>query len=332
MILVTGGTGYIGSHTVVELLKRNYKIVLVDNFINSDSSVLEKIKTINPSPFNFEQIDICDYQALDAVLLKYPIDSVIHFAAFKSVGESVNDPLKYYKNNISGLVNLLECCLKHKIKNIVFSSSCTVYGEPSQMEIDETAAVSIPSSPYGNTKKIGEEIIRDFIKSSHFKALNLRYFNPIGSHDSGLIGDNPTGIPNNLIPYLTKVAKGELKELNVFGNDYPTKDGTCIRDYIHVSDVAKAHVNALDYFEKMDEGTCEDFNLGTGTGNSVLEVITTFEKSTGEKIPYKISPRRPGDITAIYANAQKAKLKLNWQAEYSLTDMLTSAWKFQQNN
>lgn len=332
MVLVTGGTGYIGSHTVIELLERGREVVVVDNFSNSDASVLEKIKTISPKSFVFEQVDICDENALEKVFQKYAVESVIHFAAFKSVGESVNEPLKYYKNNILGLVTILEMCAKFEVKNFVFSSSCTVYGESPQVEIDENAPKNHPSSPYGNTKKIGEEIIEDFVKSASIKAINLRYFNPIGSHFSGLLGDNPKGIPNNLIPYVTRVAKGELEVLNVFGGDYPTADGTAIRDYIHVVDTASAHVNALDYFAQMELNNVECFNLGTGTGNSVLEVIKSFEKATGEKINYKISPRRAGDITAIYANAQKAKEKLHWEAKLSLEDMMSSAWLFQQKS
>lgn len=329
MILVTGGTGYIGSHTVVELLNQNKEVIVLDSLVNSDINVVDKIKKISSKDFYFEKLDLCDFESLNSVFQKYSITSVIHFAAFKAVGESVQKPLMYYRNNLLGLINLLDCCAINKVQNFVFSSSCTVYGEPKQMEISETAPVAVAESPYGNTKKIGEEIIRDMVKASSLRSVNLRYFNPIGAHKSGLLGDYPKGTPNNLVPYITRVAKGQLDCLNVFGGDYPTPDGTCIRDYIHVVDIAQAHVDALQLLEKMNLGECEEINLGTGKGNSVLEVIQTFEKATGIKIKYKISPRRPGDIMAIYANTNKAKEKLNWTAKLNLEDMLFSAWNFE---
>ena len=330
MILVTGGAGYIGSHAVVELLNQGMDVLVLDNFLNSNRGVLQRIGLINPKPFLFEEVDVTNEADLSKIFSKYEITTVIHFAAFKSVGESVEDPLMYYRNNIGSLVAILACCSKYKVKNFIFSSSCTVYGQPNKIEIDETVELT-PSaaSPYGNTKKISEEIIRDFAKVNQIKAVLLRYFNPVGSHKSGLLGDDPIGVPNNLIPYLTKVVDGELPFLKVFGNDYPTKDGTAVRDYIHVVELAEAHVKSIKYVESLSNGTVEAINLGTGVGNSVLEVIEAFEKATGEKVNYKIAPRRAGDVAAIYAKPLKAKQKLNWEAKLGLEEMLQSAWNYQ---
>lgn len=329
MILVTGGAGYIGSHTVVELLKGGHKVLVLDNFINSNAAVLDRIKEINDTPFLFENVDVTDESSLEKVFEQHTISTVIHFAAFKSVGESVQDPLMYYRNNIGSLVSVLNCCKKFKVENFVFSSSCTVYGQPDSIEIDETVPITAAASPYGNTKKISEEIIHDFAQVNSIKAVLLRYFNPIGSHESGLLGDEPKGIPNNLIPYLTKVVDGELPFLQVFGNDYPTKDGTAIRDYIHVVELADAHVKSIEFLTQLKQGTVEAINLGTGKGNSVLEVITAFETATGQKVNYKIAPRRAGDVAAIYASPKKAKNQLGWEAQKSLEEMMSSAWKYQ---
>lgn len=332
MILVTGGAGYIGSHTIIELLKKNNEIIILDNFSNSEKYILKNISAISSKPYIFENVDVSDLHALDNLFKKYEIHAVIHFAAYKSVGESVKNPLAYYSNNIGGLVSLLKCCEKYDVNKFIFSSSCTVYGEPSEQKIGESSKVVKPSSPYGNTKKICEEIIEDYSKGTNFKAILLRYFNPVGAHESGLLGDNPKGIPNNLIPYLTKVVNKELPHLNVFGNDYNTPDGTCIRDYIHVSELAEAHVKALEYVNKIPKGSIDAINLGTGQGNSVLEVINAFEEATGKKVNYKFSPRRPGDVEAIFANPSKAKKELGWEAKLTLKDMMKSAWNYQMTN
>jgi len=333
MILVTGGAGYIGSHTVVELLKEGHKVLVVDNFVNSSKKILNRIAQIQPDHFDFEEVDVTDQLALDNVFQKYiDITAVIHFAAHKSVGESVHSPLEYYKNNVSGLVSLLSVCKKYKVEKIIFSSSCTIYGEPKEIKIDESTKVAKAASPYGNTKIVGEQIIRDFANANATKAVLLRYFNPIGSHESGLLGDEPKGVPNNLVPYLTKVVDGELSTLQVFGDDYNTKDGSCIRDYIHVVDIAIAHVKSIEYLEKLKEGEVDPINLGRGEGSTVLEVIAAFEKATGKSVPFKIAPRRAGDVEAIYANSTKAKNKLGWTANLSLENMMSSAWKFQIKN
>ncbi|MFT6717585.1 MAG: UDP-glucose 4-epimerase [Saprospiraceae bacterium] len=333
MILVTGGAGYIGSHTVVELLKEGYKVLVVDNFVNSTEKVLGKIAKLSSKSFDFEKVDVVNQEALEKVFSKYSeISTVIHFAAHKSVGESVKDPLEYYRNNVGGLVSVLEVCKKFKVINFIFSSSCTVYGQPKEIKIDEDTKIAKAMSPYGNTKIIGEEIIQDFAKGNDIKSVLLRYFNPIGSHDSGLLGDEPKGIPNNLIPYLTKAVDGELKNLQVFGNDYNTKDGSCVRDYIHVVDIAIAHVKSIKYLETVENHVVDPINLGRGKGSTVLEVISAFENATGKKVPYQIAPRRAGDVEAIYANPSKAKVKLGWTAKLSLENMMTSAWKFQINN
>lgn len=330
MVAVTGGAGYIGSHTVVELLNAGHEVLVIDNFSNASPLVLERIKKISGKSFDFEEIDICDLGALEVVFQKYPITEVLHFAAYKSVGESVQEPLKYYQNNIIGLLNILLCCEKFQVNKLAFSSSCTVYGEPSVIKIDESSEThGKAASPYGNTKKIGEQIITDVAKKGELNSILLRYFNPIGSHESGWLGDEPKGIPNNLIPYLTKVVYGDLPYLNVFGGDYDTPDGTCIRDYIHVVDLAIAHVKAIEYLQNPNNKGLEAINIGTGKGCSVLEVIKTFEETTGLKVNYKITERRTGDVKAIYASPEKAKKVLNWQAKYDLKDMLASAWEYQ---
>lgn len=333
MILVTGGAGYIGSHTVVELLKEGYKVLVVDNFANSSKKVLAQINKLQSEHFDFEEVDVTDEQAFENVFTKYPqVSTVIHFAAHKSVSDSVADPLEYYRNNLEGLVCTLKLCQKFEVANFIFSSSCTVYGEPKEIEIDENAAITKAASPYGNTKIVGEEIIRDLAQLNNIKAVLLRYFNPIGSHESGLLGDDAKGVPNNLVPYLTKVVDGELASLQVFGNDYNTRDGSCVRDYIHVVDIAIAHVKSIHYLDNLALGQVDPINLGRGEGSTVLEVIAAFEEATKMKVPFNIGPRRSGDVGAIFANPQKAKDKLGWTAKFSLEEMMTSAWKFQKVN
>jgi len=333
-ILVTGGTGFIGSHTTVELQNAGYDVVIVDNLSNSKADVvdgIEKITGIRPA---FEEVDCCDKDALDAVFNKYPdICGVIHFAASKAVGESVEKPLKYYYNNIVSLVNLLDLMPKHGVKGIIFSSSCTVYGQPApeNLPVTEEAPIQKAESPYGNTKQINEEIVQDFVKSgAPIGAVLLRYFNPIGAHPTAIIGEMPNGVPANLIPYLTQTAIGIRKELVVFGNDYDTPDGTCIRDFIYVLDLAKAHVCAMArILEGKQAEPVEVFNVGTGNGVSVMELINTFEKCTGVKLNYKIGPRRAGDIEKVWGNVDKANNVLGWKAVHTLEEALSSAWKWQ---
>ena len=332
-ILVTGGTGFIGSHTVVELQNSGYEVVIIDNLSNSSADVvdgLEKITGIRP---DFEQLDCLDYEGLDKVFAKYGnIKSIIHFAASKAVGESVQKPLMYYRNNLVSLINLLELMPKYNVKGIVFSSSCTVYGQPDVLPVTEDAPIKKAESPYGNTKQINEEIIYDTVKSgSPIQAILLRYFNPIGAHPTAIIGEMPNGVPQNLIPFLTQTAIGIREKLSVFGDDYNTPDGSCIRDYINVVDLAKAHVVAIDRIlqDKQNEQV-EVFNIGTGRGLSVLELIQAFEASTGVKLNYQIVGRRAGDIEQVWANPDKANNVLGWKAETTIEDTLRSAWKWQQ--
>lgn len=332
-ILVTGGTGFIGSHTVVELQNSGYDVVIVDNLCNSRADVVDHIAEITGIRPVFEELDCCDYDAMETrIFQKYTnIKAIIHFAAHKAVGESVEKPLKYYRNNIVSLVNLLELMPKYNVKGIVFSSSCTVYGQPDILPVTEDAPVKQAESPYGNTKQINEEIIRDTVTSgAPINAILLRYFNPIGGHPSTLIGELPNGVPQNLIPYLTQTAIGIREKLSVFGNDYNTPDGSCIRDYINVVDLAKAHVVAIDRI--LDDKQIEQvevFNIGTGNGVSVLELINCFEKATGVKLNYQIVGRRPGDIEQVWANPDKANNVLGWKAEATLEDTLKSAWNWQ---
>jgi UDP-glucose 4-epimerase len=331
-ILVTGGTGFIGSHTVVELQQAGYEVVALDNFENSSAAVMDQIKAITHQSFHFYQADIRDKKALDLLFQEHPdIQAVIHFAAYKAVGESVQKPLAYYENNIGGTVNLVEAMQKHGVHELVFSSSCTVYGDVAAnvLPITEHSPVVKANSPYGNTKKICEEILFDTSQASDTKIVALRYFNPIGAHDTALIGELPNGVPNNLVPFITQTAIGKRNSLTVFGNDYPTPDGSCIRDYIHVVDLAKAHVKAIDYLTRTAE-PFSVFNIGTGTGNSVLEVITAFEKVSGQKVHYQIGPRRAGDVVQIYASCDKATQELNWKAERNLENALETAWKWEQ--
>lgn len=333
-VLVTGGTGFIGSHTTVELQQAGYDVVIVDNLSNSNVDVvdgIEKITGIRPA---FEKVDCLDKDALEGVFKKYPsISGIIHFAASKAVGESVEKPLLYYRNNIVSLVNILELMPKYDVKGIIFSSSCTVYGQPDpeNLPVTEQAPIKKAESPYGNTKQINEEIIADTIKSgSPIKAVILRYFNPIGAHPSAIIGELPNGVPANLIPYITQTAIGIRPQLSVFGNDYNTPDGTCIRDFIYVVDLAKAHVCAMArILDGKSEDSVEIFNIGTGSGVSVQQLIDTFEKCTGVKLNYKVVGRRAGDIEKIWGNVDKANNVLGWKAVHTLEDALSSAWKWQ---
>jgi len=333
MIAVTGGMGYIGSHTTVALIEKGYEVLVIDNLSNAYAQVLDGIERITGVRPSFERSDLCDPEALQKIFADYPIKGVIHFAAFKAVGESVAFPLKYYRNNLFSLVHLIECMDQHGVRDLIFSSSCTVYGEPDALPVTENSPIKPAESPYGNTKQIGEEIIRDHMASGKtgIRSTLLRYFNPIGAHYSGEIGEIPQGIPNNLMPYLTQTAAGIRKELQVFGDDYDTPDGTPIRDYIHVMDLAEAHVAALEALQKDDGGRPNVYNVGTGKGHSVLELIQTFQKATGIRVAYRIADRRPGDVTAIYADASRIKEELGWAARFSLEDMVMSAWKWEQH-
>lgn len=328
-ILVTGGAGYIGSHTVVELQQAGYQVVVIDNLSNSEPDVIDRITEITGIKPAFYPIDMTDQVALEEVLSSEPdIFSTIHFAAFKAVGESVENPLLYYQNNLNSLLNLLKLSVRFDIKHLVFSSSCTVYGQPEKLPVTEQTPILKAESPYGNTKQISEEIMQDFYAAQQqFSGIALRYFNPIGAHQSGLIGELPRGVPNNLIPFVTQTAAGLRGQLKIFGDDYNTPDGTCIRDYINVVDLAKAHVAAIKrQIEKKTKQAFEVFNLGTGKGVSVLEIVTEFEKVSGEKLNYAIAPRRAGDIEQIYADATLSEQELKWKAEKTLSETLSSAW------
>ena len=330
-ILVTGGLGFIGSHTVVELQNEGFEVVIIDNLSNSSLKVLDGITNITGINTVFEKLDLRDkLKVEDFFKWHKDISGVIHFAASKAVGESVGNPLLYYENNINALVYLLQELQKKPEASIIFSSSCTVYGQAEKMPITEDVSIQTAMSPYGNTKQIGEEIITDVTKVTNINAILLRYFNPIGAHPSAEIGELPMGVPQNLVPFITQTGFGLLAELSVYGDDYPTPDGTCIRDYIHVVDLAKAHVIALQrLLNKKNLSKVETFNLGTGTGSSVLEVIKAFEKVSGKKLPYKIVPRREGDITSAYANTVKANNVLGWKAQSTLEDAMASAWKWE---
>lgn len=329
-VLVTGGAGFIGSHTVVELLNAGYEVVIVDNFSNSKPQALDAIKTITKKDFKFYEVDLLDKENLNNVFEdNKDIEAVIHFAALKAVGESVAKPIEYYHNNITGTLSLLECMKKHNVKKIVFSSSATVYGDPKSVPIKEDFP-KCATNPYGQTKVMIEQILEDVHTSDNeWSVVLLRYFNPIGAHESGLIGESPNGIPNNLMPYINQVALGKLDHLNIFGNDYNTPDGTGVRDYIHVVDLAKGHIKAIERTTKMTG--VESYNLGTGKGYSVLEIVKNFEKATGVKIKYEIAPRRPGDIAECYADPSKAENVLGWKAEKNLEDMCKDSWKFTKN-
>ena len=328
-ILVTGGTGYIGSHTVVELLNQNKEVIIIDNLCNSSKDVLEKIEKITGKKCKFYEADIRDEKALEKIFNENKIESVIHFAGLKGVGESVEIPLEYYDNNVYGTIKLLEAMKKFGCKKIVFSSSATVYGDPGTPKYVEEMGRGKASSPYGATKAVIEEMLENlYVSDKEWTISILRYFNPIGAHESGLIGENPNGIPNNLMPYIQKVAAGELKELSVFGNDYDTKDGTGVRDYIHVVDLAIGHVKAL---EKLTKPGVYIHNLGTGCGYSVLDIVNTFERVNNVKVNYKIAPRRPGDLAMYYADPTKAKKELGWEAKRGIEEMCRDSWNFVKN-
>lgn len=327
-VLLPGGAGYIGSHTAVELLNSGKEIVIIDNFSNSKAEVLEKIKKITGKDFKFYEMDYRDKEKLEKVFTENDIEAVLNFAGYKAVGESVQKPIEYYDNNINGALALLEVMKKHNVKKFIFSSSATVYGDPEVIPITEECKTGGTTNPYGTTKLFIEQILKDTYASDNtWDICILRYFNPVGAHESGLIGEEPQGIPNNLMPYVVRVAAGILPQLSVFGNDYNTPDGTGVRDYIHVVDLAKGHVLALNKLEKENKGLFI-YNLGTGTGYSVLDMVKAFEKATGKEVPYKIAPRRSGDIATCYANPKKAKKELGWEATKTLEDMCRDSWNY----
>ena len=331
-ILLPGGAGYIGSHTAVELLNEGKEIVIIDNFSNSKPEVLDKIKKIAGKDFKFYEMDYADKEKLEKVFEENDIEAVINFAGYKAVGESVKKPIEYYKNNIGGCLVVLETMKKYGVKKFIFSSSATVYGEPEMIPITEDCKTGGTTNPYGTTKLFIEQILKDtYTSDNSWDICILRYFNPVGAHESGLIGEEPQGIPNNLMPYIARVAAGTLKELSVFGNDYDTKDGTGVRDYIHVVDLAKGHVAALNKLDKEEKGLYI-YNLGTGNGYSVLDMVKAFEKATSKKVAYKIAPRRTGDIATCYADPKKAKEELGWEATKTLEDMCKDSWNFIENN
>jgi UDP-glucose 4-epimerase len=328
-ILVTGGLGYIGSHTVVELQNDGYDVVVIDNLNNSSEQVKARIESITGKPFELLVGDVNDTVALQGLFKKHSFDGVIHFAAYKAVGESVENPIMYYQNNVSGLISVLEAMNTFKVSNLIFSSSCTVYGAATDLPVTEDTLIQKAESPYGTTKILGEDIIQDFAKHKAFKSILLRYFNPVGAHPTAQIGELPLGVPSNLIPFVTQTAAGIRAQLTVYGDDYATIDGTCIRDYIHVVDLAKAHVKALNYADEMNKSV-DVFNVGTGNGTTVLEVIRAFENINGIKLKYKIGPRRPGDIEQIWADTTKVSEALGWKPQYGVEDMMKHAWAWQQ--
>lgn len=329
-ILVTGGAGYIGSHTVVELDNAGYNPIIVDNLSNSSITVLQGLKNITGKDFSFYQLDCNDKEALRAVFKENKIDGIIHFAAYKAVGESVQKPLEYYENNVGSLMTLIRLMKEENVSQLIFSSSCTVYGQPDKLPVTEKSPKKVAESPYGNTKQVCEEIIEDTtISDKNFRAIALRYFNPIGAHPTSEIGELPLGIPNNLVPFITQTAAGWREQLTVFGSDYNTPDGTCVRDYIHVVDLAKAHVKSLEYLNSNTGIAFDIFNLGTGNGNTVLEIVNSFEKVTGVKLNYKIGARRSGDIEKVYADVTKSSEGLGWKTEKTLDESLLDSWNWQ---
>lgn len=330
-ILVTGGTGYIGSHTIVDLIENGFDVISIDNFSRSTTIALAGIEKITGKKIKNYTVDLKNFDETQAVFQENPdIDGIIHFAAYKAVGESVEEPLRYYENNMFGLINLLKCVQEFSIPNFVFSSSCTVYGNPDAIPVTENSPIKPAESPYGATKQMGEVVIKDFTKAVPNKTILLRYFNPVGAHPTCNIGELPVGKPQNLVPAITQTAIGKLPKMWVHGNDYPTKDGSCVRDYIHVSDIAHAHTLAIQYLlDGKNETNCEIFNLGTGDGVSVLEAIHTFEEVSGVKLNYEIGPRRAGDVIAIYANNDAAVTKLGWKIKYGIKEMMDTAWKWE---
>ena len=330
-VLVTGGAGYIGSHTVVALVENGYTPIILDDFRNANRIVVDGLTKILGFLPEIIEVDVCDDNALRAIFQKYSFEGIIHFAAYKAVGESVQNPLKYYQNNLSGLINILNKMLEFGVKNLVFSSSCTVYGEPKEIkEVSEDSPKNLPSSPYGYTKWIGEQIMEDtFLAHPELCLINLRYFNPVGAHKSSFIGEFPLGKPSNLLPFVTQTAVGKQDFLTVFGNDYPTRDGTCIRDYIHVMDLAEAHVKALVFLEDHKKGCLEAVNIGTGKGTSVLEIISCFEEVSKCKLNWSFGPKREGDVVEIFANCDKASNLLGWKSKLSINDAVTDAWNWE---
>lgn len=330
-ILVTGGCGYIGSHTIVDLIQNGYTVISADNNSRSDIAMMKGIEKITGIAVKNYQVDLCVFDDTHAIFQENPdLEGIIHFAAYKAVGESVEKPLMYFDNNINSLINILKCADEFNVPNFVFSSSCTVYGNPDASPVTESTPLKPAESPYGYTKQIGEEIIRHAIRCNSIQTILLRYFNPVGAHPSVEIGEMPLGKPANLVPAITQTAIGKLPQMQVFGNDYPTRDGSCVRDYIHVSDIAHAHTLALNYLmEQKNKTNCEVFNLGTGNGCTVLEVIKTFESVSGQQLNYQISDRRPGDVVAIYANNEHAQKELGWVPHYSLEDMMRTAWEWE---
>src|SRR6476620_8092401 len=331
-ILVTGGCGFIGSHTLVDLVENGYDVISVDNNARSTSAMLKGVEKITGKPIKNYKVDLCNFDDTFAIFEENrDIKGIIHFAAFKAVGESVEKPLMYFENNLTSLINLLKCVQEFKTPWFVFSSSCTVYGEPDTPVVTEDSPIKPAASPYGYTKQMGEQILGEFQKASNVQTILLRYFNPVGAHPSALIGELPIGKPQNLVPAITQTAIGKLPKLTVFGDDYPTRDGSCVRDYIHVMDIAHAHTLSIKYLqEKRNTEGCEIFNLGTGNGVTVLEAINAFEKVSGQKLNYEIGPRRAGDVIAIYANNEYARLQLGWTTQFSLDDMMATAWKWEQ--
>lgn len=331
-ILVTGGCGYIGSHTLVDLVENGYDVICVDNNVRSHPGILKAVEKITGKAVKHYKVDLCNFDETFAIFQENEdIDGIIHFAAYKAVGESVEKPLMYFENNLASLINLLKCAQEFNTPYFVFSSSCTVYGEPDNMIVTEQSPIKPAQSPYGMTKQMGEQIVQEFSRVSSTVCILLRYFNPVGAHPSGLIGELPMGKPQNLVPAITQTAIGKLPQMKVYGNDYPTRDGSNIRDYIHVSDIAHAHTLAIKFLEdKKNKGACEVFNLGTGSGVTVFEAIHAFEKVSGVKLNYVVGPRRPGDIVAIYANNDKAKKELGWVPKYSLDEMMRTAWQWEQ--
>ncbi len=331
-VLVTGGAGYIGSHTVVELLNSGKDVIIIDDFSNSKPEALDAIRKITGKDFKFYEMNYLDREKLEKVFEENKIDAVLNFAGFKSVGESVQKPIMYYSNNVSGALVLLDTMNKYGVKKFVFSSSATVYGDPEVVPITEESKTGETTNPYGTSKLFIEQILKDIYKADNsWDIAILRYFNPVGAHESGLIGEEPQGIPNNLMPYIVRVAAGMLKELSIFGNDYNTPDGTGVRDYIHVVDLAKGHIKALDKLDKEEKGLFI-YNLGTGTGYSVLDMVNSFEKATGKKVPHKFTERRPGDIAACYADPTKSKEELGWEAEKTLDEMCKDSWNYIEKN
>ncbi len=330
-VLVTGGAGYIGSHTCVELLESGYEVVVMDNLYNSNEKALERVEQITGRKVKFYNVDMLDKEAVNRIFAQEKIDSVIHFAGYKAVGESVRKPLEYYHNNITGTLNLCDVMRSHGVKKIIFSSSATVYGDPAFVPITEDCPKGQITNPYGQTKAMLEQILTDLhVSDPEWSVVLLRYFNPIGAHKAGIIGEDPKGIPNNLVPYIAQVAVGKLEKLGVFGNDYDTPDGTGVRDYIHVVDLAKGHVKAMKKFD--DEPQVRIYNLGTGKGYSVLQVLHAFEKACGKTLPYEIKPRRAGDIAQCYADPSKAKAELGWEAQYGIEEMCEDSWRWQSMN